>query len=122
MWQLGSAAWKVFATGGEEQRKALKESLEILKTVEEMGLPGEKKFFGGEQLSLVDLAFGWTAHWLGVMEEVSGLRLLEADKFPRLHSWIQNFKQVPVIKENLPNRDRMLVHFKRIREILLTSG
>lgn len=105
-------------TSGEEQEKVKNESLEILRTIEEKGL-GEKKFFGGENIGLLDLAFGWMPYWLGVIEEILGLKLLEADKFPRLHAWIKNFKQVLVIKDNPPDRDRMLIHFSSLREKLL---
>lgn len=54
-------------TSGEEQEKVKNESLEILRTIEEKGL-GEKKFFGGENIDLLDLAFGWMPYWLGVIE------------------------------------------------------
>ena len=37
----------------------------MLKIMEEQGL-GEKKFFGGERIGIVDIAFGIIAHWFGV--------------------------------------------------------
>ncbi|CBI33324.3 unnamed protein product, partial [Vitis vinifera] len=46
------------SAAGEEQEKAIKETVEILKIIEEKGL-GDKKFFGGEAIGLVDIAFGW---------------------------------------------------------------
>ena len=55
----------VFRSNGEEQKKALKDSLEMLKIMEEQGL-GEKKFFGGDRIGIVDIAFGTIAHWFGV--------------------------------------------------------
>ncbi|XWS13540.1 hypothetical protein CRYUN_Cryun36dG0045400 [Craigia yunnanensis] len=111
----------IYRTSGEEQEKAVKDSLEMLKTIEEHGLVGEKKFFGGDKISMVDMAFGAVAHWLGVIEDVAGLKIFEQHKFPRLNSWIQNFKEVPIIKENLPDRDKMLALLKRRREMLLAS-
>ncbi|XVF29221.1 hypothetical protein REPUB_Repub15cG0102200 [Reevesia pubescens] len=112
---------KIYRTIGEEQEKAVKDSLEMLETIEEHGLIGEKKFFGGDEISMVDIAFGVVAHWLGVIEEVAGLKIFEANKFPRLNSWIQNFKEVPVIKENLPDRGKMFALLKHRREMLLAS-
>lgn len=47
----------------------------MLKTIEEHGL-GEKKFFGGNTIGLVDLAFGGIAHWLPVIEDVVGVKLI----------------------------------------------
>ncbi|KAL6292360.1 hypothetical protein ACE6H2_000502 [Prunus campanulata] len=116
------AIWMVFRTTGKEQEKFKKESLEILRTIEEhAGTVGKNKFFGGDEIGIVDIAFGWIAQWFEVVEDVVGVKLFEAHAFPCLHAWTQNFKQVPVIKENLPDRDEMLVLFKRARENLLAS-
>ncbi|CBI35757.3 unnamed protein product, partial [Vitis vinifera] len=79
------------SAAGEEQEKAIKETVEILKIIEEKGL-GDKKFFGGEAIGLVDIAFGWQAYWFEGIEEVVGTKLLNSTTFPRLHAWIQNFK------------------------------
>jgi glutathione S-transferase len=73
----------------------------------------------------VNIVFRQIAQWLGVIEEVVGVirvKLLEAHKFPRFHAWIKSFKEAPVIKLNLPDRDAMLVFFKRRREVLLASS
>ena len=85
----------------------------MLKIVEEHGL-SEKKFFGGDRVGIVDIAFGTIAHWMGVIEEIVELKLIEAHAFPRLHAWKENFEEVPVIKENLPDSDKMLVYFKNM--------
>jgi glutathione S-transferase len=114
--------WIVYRTSGEEQEKAIKDTLEMLRAMEENGLGQDKKYFGGDNIGIVDIAFGQIAQWLGVIEEVVGVKLLEAHKFPRLHAWIGSFKEVPVIKLNLPDRDEMLVFFKRRREVLLASS
>ncbi|XP_019054126.1 PREDICTED: probable glutathione S-transferase [Nelumbo nucifera] len=109
-----------FRTVGEEQEKAVKEAVEVLRTIEEHGL-GEKKFFGGDTIGLPDIGFGWIAHWLEVLEEAAGVKLVEAHAFPRLCSWMENFKQVPAIKDNLPDRDKMLAYFRRRREMFVES-
>jgi glutathione S-transferase len=83
----------------------------MLKILEEQGL-GDKTFFGGDKIGIEYIAFGAFAHWLGVIEEKIGLQLLQANAFPRFHAWTKNFKEVPVIKENLPDHDKMLVHLK----------
>ncbi|GKV19491.1 hypothetical protein SLEP1_g29746 [Rubroshorea leprosula] len=114
--------WKVFRFSGEEQEKGLKESLEMLEIIEEHapGL-GQKKFFGGDKIGMVDLALGLVAHWMGAIEEVTGVQIMEAGKFPRLEAWMKNFKEDPVIKENLPELKDMLAALKRRREIHLAS-
>lgn len=94
--------------------------MEIVKIVEERGL-GEKKFFGGDKIGIVDIAFVEFAYWLGFIEEIVGVKLLDAHAFPRLYAWQKNLKEVPVIKENLPDHGEMLVYFKWRREMLMTS-
>ncbi|KAK9991611.1 hypothetical protein SO802_026596 [Lithocarpus litseifolius] len=101
-----SPFWLLFRSSGEEQEKALKESLGIVKIVEERGL---------------DIAFVEFAYWLGFIEEIVGVKLLDALAFPRLHAWKKNLKEVPVIKENLPDHGEMLVYFKWRREMLMAS-
>ncbi|KAF2307928.1 hypothetical protein GH714_033437 [Hevea brasiliensis] len=101
-------------------REAVKDSLEMLKTIEEHAL-GEKKYFGGDKIGMVDIACGAIVHWLEVIEEVVGIKILEPHKFPRLHAWTKNFEEAPIIKDNLPDRDQMLVYFKQAREKSLAS-
>lgn len=107
-----------FQTVGEEQEKATKEFKELLGIIEELGL-GNKKFFGGDKVGMTDIAFGWIAGWLQPMEEAVGVKLLEPGSFPRLHLWTQNFKEVAVIKENLPDYDEMLAYFRSLRQMFM---
>ena len=93
----------------------------MLRAIEQHAHLGEKKFFGGERIGMVDIVFGAIAHWLGVVEDLLGLKLLDADLFPLLHEWTLNFKEVPEIKENIPERDGMFAYFKGIREMLLAK-
>ncbi|KDP33368.1 hypothetical protein JCGZ_12917 [Jatropha curcas] len=115
------AMWVVFRTSGQEQEKAVKETVEMLKTIEENAM-GEKKYFGGDKINMVDIAYSGIAYWLGGIEEVVGIKMLEPQKFPRLHAWTRNFNETPVIKDNLPDRDSMFALFKRSREMILASA
>lgn len=78
-----------------------------MKILDEKGLE-KKKFFGGDEIGLTDIAFGWIAGWLGAMEEAVGVKLLDPDSFPRLQAWVENFKEVPVIKESLPDHNEFV--------------
>ncbi|KAK2643852.1 hypothetical protein Ddye_019047 [Dipteronia dyeriana] len=112
----GSALWSMFYGRGEEVEKAMKASLEMLETVEEHGLANN-----GEKIGMVDIAYGSVLYWLGPIEETIGVKLFEPHKFPRLHKWFQSFLEVPEIKENIPDRDKMVVFFKRYHENLHAS-
>ncbi|MCL7030423.1 hypothetical protein MKW94_014634 [Papaver nudicaule] len=108
-----------FKASGEQHEKAKGEILEILKTIEEhspIGETGDKLFFGGDKINAVDLAFVSMAHWFGAMEQVAGVKLLEEDKFPKLHAWTERFKQIPVVKNHLPDYDELVIFFKNVKE------
>lgn len=62
----------MFKSRGEEHEMAKRESLEMLRTMEKNAI-GDKKFFGGDEIEIVDIAFGGIAHWLGAVEEVVGV-------------------------------------------------
>ncbi|XP_031278264.1 glutathione transferase GST 23-like [Pistacia vera] len=107
------------AVGEEQQEKAIKEAREQLKVLEE-GV-GDKKFFGGNEIGMADLVLGWIAKSFGVIEEVVGVKVLDADSFPGLHSWVGNFRGHPVIKQNLPDCDEMFAYYKQKREMIVAS-
>ncbi|KAK0607464.1 hypothetical protein LWI29_015448 [Acer saccharum] len=94
----------------------------MLEIVEEHGLLGDNKYFNGEKIGMVDIALGSIVYWLGVNEEVLGVKWLQPHKFPRLHKWFQIFQEEPVIKQNLPDRDKMIIFFKLRRETLEASA
>ncbi|CAI8601707.1 unnamed protein product [Vicia faba] len=98
-----------------EKVKAIEKAQETITIMEEQGL-GDKKFFGGNNIGMVDIVYGCLSHWLEGLEEMVGIKLIEEKKFPYLHAWIQNFKQVPLIKENLPDYEKLLVHLQWRRQ------
>ncbi|KAA8520334.1 hypothetical protein F0562_014590 [Nyssa sinensis] len=118
--KLLPSLWRVFVTQGKEQEEAIAPALENLKFIEEE-LKG-KKFFGGETVGFLDLALGYLANLVSVLEETSGLKLIEAEKFPLLLAWMQNFSDVPVIKENWPPQDKLITKFQAIRETYLAAA
>lgn len=101
--------------------KATKEVQELLRILEEHGL-GEKKYFGGNKIGLVDIAFGWIACFLEFLEQAAGVKVLEDNSFPRLQAWIKNFNEIPVVKESLHDRNALSTYFKGTREYLLSSA
>lgn len=108
------------AVGDQEKEKAAKEIVETLKILEEKGL-GEKKFFGGETIGLVDIAHGWLTHWFECMEDIIGVKVIEPNNLPRLCTWSKNFQKVPVIKENLPNHEELAAYMKNSREKFVSA-
>ncbi|XP_011041490.1 PREDICTED: probable glutathione S-transferase [Populus euphratica] len=107
---IKGAAFSAFYHGsGEELEKAAKEMAEWLKILEEQGL-GDKKFFGGESINLVDISYGLLGYWFAALEDAKGVKVLEPSTLPRLHAWAKNFVELPVVKENIPAYDKMLAY------------
>ncbi|KAF5750921.1 glutathione S-transferase-like [Tripterygium wilfordii] len=116
------AIWRIyFSSNGEELEQAKKDTLELLKIIEEHRA-GETKFFIGDEFGIVDIAFGAIGYWLEVVEDVVGVKLYDARKFPKLTALINNFKEEPVIKENLPDKNDLLTYFRGSREKRLASA
>lgn len=108
-----------FTANKEERDKATEESLEALQILEN---ELKHKFFGGDTIGLVDIAAGFIAFWLPAIEEAVELKLLSYDKFPKLHKWGQEYTNHPVVKQNLPQRDKVVGFFKgRYASILAAS-
>ncbi|KAG1338858.1 glutathione transferase GST 23 [Cocos nucifera] len=113
------AVGKVYFTEGEEKENAIKYLEDIVRVLDEE-LKG-KRFFGGENIGFSDLVLGWMAFWLPVAEEVASFEVLDSEKFPWFASWTDNFLQVPVIKENLPPRDKTVEFFQNYRQQRLAA-
>ena len=101
---------------GEAKEKAEKLAIEAVEKIEEV-IKG-KKFFGGESIGYLDIALGWIAQWLPIWEEVASVHIVDPIKFPATTAWVKNFLNHRVIKDNLPERERMLVYYHQRRKTL----
>ena len=103
---------------GEAQKAAMKEARENLAVVEQQLKDKEKRFLGGDDdIGLADIAAGGLlAHWLGVLEEVAGVRVLSDEEHPALRRWAAEYSSREAVKECLPDRGRLLSYFAGIRE------
>lgn len=115
-------AFMALVLKGEAKEKNAKEFAEGLEKIE-----GEFKgksgllFAEGEgNIGYLELAFGWILYWLPVWEEAGSFQILDPQKFPVINEWSTKFVNHPLIKENLPARDRMLVYFRKLSEEFFT--
>ncbi|ESW12449.1 hypothetical protein PHAVU_008G113700 [Phaseolus vulgaris] len=114
------AAWKsAFTVDEKEREKNLQEALEGLQFLEDE--IKEKKFFGGEEIGLVDIAGVFIAFWMPIVQEIAGLQLLSSEKFPNLYKWSQELINHSVVKEVLPPREPLFAFFKGRYESLTAS-
>ncbi|KAL2466458.1 Glutathione S-transferase U7 [Abeliophyllum distichum] len=80
--KLSSSIWNVLISQGKEQEEAIAAAVQNLKLIEEQ--LQEKKFFGGEKIGYLDIAFGWTANLISILEEIIDLKLVDEEKLPLL--------------------------------------
>ncbi|KAG8391377.1 hypothetical protein BUALT_Bualt01G0181400 [Buddleja alternifolia] len=102
---------------GKEQEEAVATAVGNLKFIDEL-LKG-KKFFGGDTIGYLDLAFGWMANLISIVEETVNIKLVNAEIFPLLSTWMNNFSDHPKIKELWPPRDKVIEKFIGMRELSL---
>ncbi|KAJ1284454.1 hypothetical protein BS78_03G205300 [Paspalum vaginatum] len=101
--------WLSMWADGEAQARFARETKESLRVLDAQ-LEG-KRFFGGDALGFVDLAACTLAHWLGVLEEVAGVRLMADGEYPALRRWAKEYVSVEVVKRSLPDRDELAAFF-----------
>ncbi|OWM67157.1 glutathione S-transferase U8-like [Punica granatum] len=104
------ASWKAASSEGEARAKLKEEAHGHLKTLEEQ--LKRKKFFGGDSVGFLDISANFVAHWLVIIQEAAGVDLFTEDKFPTLWKWAEEFRCCPIIKDNLPEKERLSAHFK----------
>jgi glutathione S-transferase len=68
-------------------------------------LDDQKKFYGGETINIVDIALGSFVNFIKVQDRFE-VKVLQTERFPRLHLWFNNFKDVPIIHENTPDQEK----------------
>ncbi|XP_061337531.1 probable glutathione S-transferase [Gastrolobium bilobum] len=119
---LISSVGALFLSTSEEREKAIEKIWEHLRVVENNCFGEEKKFFGGDTINIVDLAFGSVAKFIEIGEDICEVKVIEAEKLPRWHSWFNNFKDVPVIAESLPDHEKTVACLKSIIEKSLAAS
>ncbi|XP_071688059.1 probable glutathione S-transferase [Rutidosis leptorrhynchoides] len=117
--QVMPSVLNIYVSEGIEQEKAKAPALENLNIVEKR-LIG-KKFFSGETLGFLDIVFGWIANHLEIVEETSGVKLLDEEKFPLISAWKDRFSDIPIVKENKPNRDMLITKYRYMRGYILSQ-
>jgi len=106
---------------GEEREKARENLWERLKVIEDWCLDDKKKFYGGDTINIVDIALGSFIKFIEIQEDMFEVKVLQSERFPRLHLWFNNFKDVPLIKGNTPGQEKLVAFGKRLIEKILVS-
>ncbi|KAM0953890.1 putative glutathione transferase [Dioscorea sansibarensis] len=114
-----SALWMSCWSEGEMLKNFMEQSKEYLELLENE-LKG-KKFFGGDTIGIVDIAASFVALWAIVLQEVAGISLINEEKNPILCNWIEEFLSSEVVKESLPEREKLFAYFHAKKEVILVT-
>ena len=106
---------------GDEERKALMgQVIEGIAQLEEaFGKCSKgKAFFGGDQIGLIDIAFGCYLGWLKVTEKLSGVKLLDEAKTPGLVKWAERFCADGAVKGVMPETEKLVEFYKLLQAMM----
>ncbi|XP_058099938.1 glutathione transferase GST 23-like [Magnolia sinica] len=110
---------------GEEQTQAIKDFIQNLRVLEEgiqKDFSGEKPFFNGKCPGYLDVALGAVWCWNSVLEEITGVKLIDSEKNPFMSAWIDAFCNLGIVKDTLPSLDELVVLATDLRNLALESS
>ncbi|CAN1180396.1 Glutathione transferase GST 23 [Linum perenne] len=119
--QLFPSMRNVLNTEGKEQEQGIIEFKENLKLLE--AELESSSFMSGEddQLGFADIALAWIMNVVPVFEEVLGLSLMEIENYPSIWEWKQRISDVDVVKESLPDHEKLVGKWTAIRSRFVTK-
>ncbi|KAK1261034.1 Glutathione S-transferase U17 [Acorus gramineus] len=110
---------------GEIQEKAIAEFVKNVTMMEKENVkefPAGKPFFNGERPGYLDVvAAGSALRWIKVIERATGVKLVDEERTPLVHSWLATFVDLGVTKDTMPEMERIFVKAVEVREKLLAS-
>eukprot|EP00253_Pinus_taeda_P001334 PITA_01334 len=109
-----------FKGQGEEQQKAVEESVANLLLLEEVLRITGKAYFGGDGIGLVDIALGGLWVLIQTVEKVNNIVLNDTQKTPLLCAWADQYCKADKVKNALPDPGELFV-FLSARRAKLTS-
>ncbi|KAL4197808.1 hypothetical protein AMTRI_Chr04g190130 [Amborella trichopoda] len=112
----------ILASEGKEQEKAVTEftnSLEVLDQGLLKDFRGGLPVFNGERRGFSDLVLSCSSGWHKVLEEIAGVKVIEAERNPTIYSWRSHFFELNVVKDTFPSHEKLLSYAKNKREKVL---
>ncbi|CAE6019776.1 unnamed protein product [Arabidopsis arenosa] len=113
--QVGPVAFRSLAIAEKGKEVAIKEAQELFMFLEKE-VTG-KDFFGGETFGFLDMVAGSMIPFcLARGWEGMGIDMIPEEKFPELNRWIKNLKEIEIVRECIPPREKQIEHMKKVVE------
>ncbi|VVB01865.1 unnamed protein product [Arabis nemorensis] len=109
------ARFRSLVKAGNRTEAAIEETRELITFLEKeiMG----KKFFARETIGFLDMVVGSMIPFCLVRGwESMGIDMIPEKKFPELNKWIKNLKELEIVRECIPHREKHIEHMKKIVE------
>ncbi|KAM3269094.1 glutathione S-transferase U10 [Capsicum chacoense] len=117
--QMSDTMKKAFISDKDVEEGAFDEFFEKLKVMEE----GMKDFFPGgrsiicaDDLRLLDIIIVCSLGTYKAAEEVLGMKILDPEKYPFVYSWVNTLLELPLVKETLPQHDKVVSRLEFIKQ------
>lgn len=97
--------------GDEAKKAALDETNRGLALLEDAFSKCSKghKFFGGEEIGYLDIAFGCFLGWIRVIQKLGNVSLIDDESTtPNLFKWAQHFSGHDAVKDVLPETEKLM--------------
>ncbi|KAK7317260.1 hypothetical protein RJT34_01332 [Clitoria ternatea] len=122
--QLLQNTFLVFKTDGEAQQKAIDQVFEKLNLLENgvKTLLAEGNLGVENDVGVLDIVFCSIFGAYKVQEEVLGIKLIVAEKFPLLFSWLISIAELEAVQKATPPHERSVALLQRFRQSALKSS
>uniref|UniRef100_A0ACD5XHX2 Uncharacterized protein n=1 Tax=Avena sativa TaxID=4498 RepID=A0ACD5XHX2_AVESA len=117
--EFSESMWMALWTDGEARAAAARETKANLTLIEGQLTEG-KRFFGGDTIGYLDIALSGIAHWIGVFEEIAGVRLLTEEEHPALCRWAKEYAGDETVRQCLPDKDRVVAALAPRKELYVS--
>ncbi|XP_061349640.1 probable glutathione S-transferase isoform X2 [Gastrolobium bilobum] len=103
---------KLWTTKGEEQEAAKKDFMDAIKLLEEQ--LGDKTYFGGDKIGLVDLALVPFYTWFKAYETFGNFKT--ESECPKFIAWVKRCMQKESVSKSLPDQHKVYEFILEVRK------
>ncbi|KAJ0982797.1 hypothetical protein J5N97_011052 [Dioscorea zingiberensis] len=108
--------WAVYVDDKEAKEELVKQVHDGLEVLEEAFIKCSKgkRWFNGESIGYLDVAFGCHLGWLKAAEKLEKMKLLDEEKNPNLFAWAEGFCSDDAVKKAMPENEKLVEYGKKL--------